>query len=217
MTPSVDQQFRAERANMVAFQLRARGIHDERVLAAMGSVPRHLFVPEEFQSHAYEDHPIPIGADQTISQPYIVAVMLQALSLTPNDHAMEVGTGSGYVTALLCELVDEVFSVERHRTLSEQAQQRLANIGCDNATLIVGDGTRGLPESAPFDAILVSAAAISLPAALFDQLREGGRLIAPLGPPEAQQLQLITKRSGTQVIHYLDPCRFVPLISEPDI
>ena len=202
---------------MVAFQLRARGIHDERVLAAMDSVPRHLFVQEEFQSHAYEDHPIPIGVDQTISQPYIVAVMLQALSLTPNDHAMEVGTGSGYVTALLCELVHEVFSVERHRTLSEQAQQRLANIGCDNATLIVGDGTRGLPESAPFDAILVSAAAISLPAALFDQLREGGRLIAPLGPPEAQQLQLITKRSGTQVIHYLDPCRFVPLISEPDI
>ena len=216
MIHSSNDQFRAERANMVAFQLRARGIRDERVLAAMESVPRHLFVPEEFQSRAYEDHPIPIGVDQTISQPYIVAVMLQALALTPSDCVLEVGTGSGYVTALLCELVDSVYSVERHHALLEQAQQRLADLECKNATLLVADGTRGLPQFAPFDAILVSAAAISLPIALFDQLREGGRLIAPIGPPEAQELKLITKRSGTQVVHRLDPCRFVPLISEPE-
>ncbi|HEX3320944.1 MAG TPA: protein-L-isoaspartate(D-aspartate) O-methyltransferase [Terriglobales bacterium] len=211
-----NNQFRAERENMVAFQLRARGIRDERVLTAMEAVPRHLFVPEQFQSRAYEDHPIPIGMDQTISQPYIVAVMLQALALTPSDRVLEVGTGSSYVTALLCELVDSVYSVERHPTLLDQAQQRLEDLECKNAILLVADGTRGLPQFAPFDAILVSAAAISLPIALFDQLREGGRLIAPIGPPEAQELKLITKRNGTQVISRLDPCRFVPLISEPE-
>jgi protein-L-isoaspartate(D-aspartate) O-methyltransferase len=216
MIHSSNDQFRVERANMVDFQLRARGIHDERVLAAMESVPRHLFVPEEFQSRAYEDHPIPIGVDQTISQPYIVAVMLQALSLTSSDRVLEIGTGSGYVTALLCQLVDSVFSVERHRILLEQTQKRLAHLSCTNATLVLADGTRGLPQFAPFDAILVSAATNSLPIPLFDQLREGGRLIAPIGPTEAQQLKLIAKRNGMQVIHHLDPCRFVPLVSDDE-
>jgi protein-L-isoaspartate(D-aspartate) O-methyltransferase len=152
--------------------------------------------------------------EQTISQPYIVAVMLEALSLKPEDRVLEVGTGSGYVTALLCQLVEYAYSVERHQALAEQAERRLADLGFRNATIVVGDGARGLPDFSPYDAILISAAATSFPVALFSQLREGGRMIAPIGPPDTQELQLITKREGAPSIRHLDPCRFVPLISD---
>lgn len=209
-----DPQFRWERAHMVALQLRARGISDERVLAAMERTPRHLFVDEGSQSRAYQDHPLPIGMDQTISQPYIVAVMLEALRLKAEDRVLEIGTGSGYVTALLCQLVKYTYSVERHQPLAELAERRLKILDFDNARIVVGDGARGLSDFAPYDVVLVSAAANSFPTTLFSQLREGGRMIAPIGPPDTQELQLITKREGTPSICHLDPCRFVPLISD---
>src|SRR5437879_8530856 len=171
--------FATLRERMVQSQLRARGIADERVLAAMLRVPRHEFIPERYRDQAYEDHPLPIGEGQTISQPYIVAIMLEALELTPADKVLEVGTGSGYVTALLAELAAQVFSVERHKLLAEEARERLARLGYPNLKVVVGDGSLGLPAYAPYDAIMVSAAAAELPPALLAQLREGGRMIIP--------------------------------------
>src|SRR5271170_199184 len=156
---------------MVDTQLRARGISDPRVLDAMLRVPRHRFVPETYRSQAYEDHPLPIGDGQTISQPYIVARMLESLQLTPTDKVLEVGTGSGYVTALLAELSAQVFSIERHSALADSARNVLADLGYANVRVLTGDGALGVPASAPFDAILVSAAASDLPPALLAQLR----------------------------------------------
>ena len=197
---------------MVESQLRQRGVHDERALEAMSRVPRHQFVPERYRAQAYEDHPIPIGFGQTISQPYIVALMLEALSLQPTDRVLEVGTGSGYQTALLAELAAQVYSIERHAPLAENAASNLRSLGYSKVAVLVGDGSKGLPEQAPFDAIIVSAAAPQLPAALFHQLAEGGRMIVPIGPPEAQELQLIRKRDGRPAVSHLEGCRFVPLI-----
>src|SRR5882757_2588326 len=165
------------RQSMVESQLRARGISDPRVLDTMLRVPRHQFVPETYRSEAYEDHPLPIGDDQTISQPYVVALMLESLQLTPADKVLEVGTGSGYVTALLAELAGQVFSIERHPTLSESARKILTALGYSNIQVFTGDGTLGLPAAAPFDAILVSAAASDLPLTLLSQLRDAGRMI----------------------------------------
>jgi protein-L-isoaspartate(D-aspartate) O-methyltransferase len=199
---------------MVESQLRARGVRDERVLAVMGRVPRHRFVAEDDRDEAYEDHPLPIGRGQTISQPYIVAVMLEALALGPEDRVLEVGTGSGYVTALLSELADQVYSIERHAELSEKAQSVLAQLGIENATLIVGDGSRGLADFAPYDGILVSAAAPDVPVELFTQLREGGRMVLPVGPPSAQELQLVSKRGAAPIVRRMEACRFVPLVGE---
>jgi len=197
---------------MVTQQLRARGIRDERVLQAMARVPRHEFVPFEYQDEAYEDHPIPIGEGQTISQPFVVAAMLESLALRPEDVALEVGTGSGYETAVLAELAGTVYSIERIAVLAEGARAVLQRLGYHNITVIEGDGSDGLPGAAPFDAIIVAAAAPRVPQPLLDQLREGGRLVAPVGGNFAQELQLVRKTAGALTTVHLDGVRFVPLI-----
>jgi protein-L-isoaspartate(D-aspartate) O-methyltransferase len=202
------------RQRMVDEHLRARGITDERVLEAMARVPRHEFAPPRYREQAYEDHPLPIGEGQTISQPYIVAIMLEALSLTPADRVLEVGTGSGYVTALLAELTADVISVERHRALADSANEVLSRLGYRNVRVIVGDGSRGFAEAAPYNAIIVSAAAPELPQQLIEQLAEDGRLIIPVGWEDSQQLQLIEKRNGQPRTSLRELCRFVPLISD---
>jgi len=199
---------------MVDWQLRSRGIQDESVLNAMTRVPRHEFVAPEFRAQAYDDHPLPIGEEQTVSQPYIVAAMLESLELEPSATVLEIGAGSGYQTALLAELAHAVFSVERLAALAESATARLARMGYKNVTVVVGDGSLGLPEHAPYDAIVVSAAAPKIPQPLFDQLQEGGRMIIPVGPAHAQELQLVRKQEGLAVSTSLDACRFVPLIGE---
>jgi protein-L-isoaspartate(D-aspartate) O-methyltransferase len=201
------------RLSMVESQLRARGIGDERVLDAMSRVPRHQFAPEHYRDQAYEDHPLPIGEEQTISQPYIVARMLEALALAPGDRVLEVGTGSGYVTALLAELAADVFSMERHAALAEAARELLGRMGYTNVKVIVGDGSRGFAAGAPYDAIIVSAAAAGVPQPLLEQLAEGGRMIIPVGPPDSQQLQLIRMENGQARTSLQELCRFVPLVS----
>ena len=200
------------RLRMVEQQLRARGITDEGVLAAMARVPRHEFAPLRYRDQAYEDHPLPIGEDQTISQPYIVAAMLEALALRPTDRILEVGTGSGYVTALLAELGGQVVSVERHASLAAAARELLTRLGYDNVTFVVGDGGQGFAAKAPYDAIVVSAAAPTLPPALPEQLAEGGRMIIPIGPADGQQLQLLRRQNGQAQIQLRELCRFVPLL-----
>ncbi len=199
---------------MVDSQLRSRGLRDQRVLEAMNRVPRHEFVAEEYRSQAYEDHPLPIGKDQTISQPYIVGVTLDSLCLQPSDIALEIGTGSGYQAALLSELAQHVYSIERHEWLAHQAAATLKRLGHQNVTVLVGDGSTGLPEWQPFDAIVVAAAAPHIPEPLFQQLREGGRMVIPVGFPRSQDLQLVRKRDGVEVITSLGGCAFVPLIGE---
>jgi len=201
-----------QRAKMVQAQVEARGIRDPRVLAAIRDVPRHDFVPEALRDQSYEDHPLPIGAGQTISQPYIVAVMLEHLALQPTDRVLEIGTGSGYATALLSRMCAEVYSIERHAELAAVAEATLARLGYSNVKVRVGDGRLGWPERAPFDAILVSAAASEMPSALFAQLRAGGRMIVPVGPPASQELQLIRKINGQPEVQVLEGCRFVPLV-----
>src|SRR5579862_5130695 len=198
---------------MVASQLHARGISDARVLQAMLRVPRDQFVAEEYRLKAYDDHPLPIGGGQTISQPYIVALMLESLQLKPTDKVLEVGTGSGYVTALLAELAAQVFSIERHESLANEAKELLARMGYTNVKVIVGDGSRGFAEGAPYDRIIVSAAAPEVPPDLIAQLAEGGRMILPVGSGESQQLQLIHMRNGEPQTVSREPCRFVPLVS----
>ncbi len=202
------------RKRMVAEQLFGRGIADERVLEAMGRVPRQEFIPEKYRDQAYEDHPLPIGELQTISQPYIVALMLEGLAIQPRDRVLEVGTGSGYVTALLAEMAASVVSIERHAVLAERARQLLHRSGYLRVRVITGDGSQGFRESAPYDVIMVSAAAPELPNALLVQLAEGGRMMLPVGPDDAQQLQLIRIENGKPRIELRELCRFVPLISE---
>jgi protein-L-isoaspartate(D-aspartate) O-methyltransferase len=201
-----------QREEMVRLQLAERGIRDHRVLDAMRHVPRHEFVPETFRQDAYGDHPLPIGEGQTISQPYIVAAMLAHLALQFSDRVLEVGTGSGYVTALLALLSAEVYSVERHAPLAALAESTLHRLKYRNVRIKVGDGSLGWAEYAPFDAILVSAATPEMPPALFDQLREGGRMMVPVGPPSSQELQLILKVGGRAEVQILEGCRFVPLV-----
>jgi protein-L-isoaspartate(D-aspartate) O-methyltransferase len=197
---------------MVRVQLAERGIRDLRVLDAMRSVPRHDFVPESFRQDAYEDHPLPIGEGQTISQPYIVAAMLEHLALQSTDRVLEIGTGSGYVTALLSLLCAEVYSVERHARLAALAESTVQRLKYWNVKIRVGDGSEGWAEYAPFDAILVSAATPEIPAALFAQLREGGRMVVPIGPSSSQELQLIRKVAERPEVKILEGCRFVPLV-----
>lgn len=204
--------FQRQREEMVRRQLAERGIQDPRVLDAMRKVPRHEFVPEAFRPDAYGDHPLPIGEGQTISQPYIVAAMLEHLALEATDRVLEVGTGSGYVTALLSLLSAEVYSVERHAPLAATAEGTLRRLEYRNVTIRVGDGSQGWMEYAPFDAILVSAATAEMPPMLFAQLREGGRMMVPVGPPFSQELQLISKVRGEPEVKNLEGCRFVPLV-----
>jgi protein-L-isoaspartate(D-aspartate) O-methyltransferase len=199
---------------MVDSQLRARGISAPGLLDAMLRIPRHEFVPEPYRTQAYEDHPLPIGDGQTISQPYIVGRMLESLQLTPADKVLEVGTGSGYVTALLGELAAQVFSIERHPALADRARDLLAALGYTNARVFTGDGTLGLPAAAPFDAILVSAAAPDLPFALLAQLQDSGRMIIPVGSAESQQLQLVRMVNGQRVVSLHELVRFVPLVPD---
>ncbi len=195
-------------------ELRYLGIVDERVLAAMARVPRHLFVPPHLVPYAYEDMPLPIGQGQTVSQPYIVALSTEALELKPTDRVLEVGTGSGYQTAILAELAGTVYTVERLEPLSLEAQERLAHLGYRNVRFRVGDGTKGWPEEAPFDAILVTAGAPHIPPSLAKQLREGGRMVIPVGDRHQQELLAVRKQGGQLVQRVLCPCTFVPLIGE---
>jgi protein-L-isoaspartate(D-aspartate) O-methyltransferase len=212
MAATPQDTFRQQRNEMVRVQLADRGIRDQRVLDAMRQVPRNEFVPEAFRQNAYEDHPLPIGKGQTISQPYIVAAMLQHLALRPTDRILEVGTGSGYVTALLALLCAEVFSIERHAQLAASAESTLQRLQYRNVKIKLGDGYEGWLEKAPFDAMLISAATPGMPQALFDQLREGGRMMLPVGPQSSQELQLIRKLGGQPAIEVLEGCRFVPLV-----
>ena len=210
--PFQPDSLQLQREEMVRTQLAARGIRDVRVLDAMRNVPRHEFVPETFWQDAYEDHPLPIGEGQTISQPYIVAAMLEHLALQATDRVLEVGTGSGYVTALLSLLCAEVYSVERHAELAASAESTLHRLEYRNVKIRVGDGSQGWAEHAPFDAILVSAATPGMPPALFAQLREGGRMMVPIGPSSSQELQLIRKIDVQPEVKILEGCRFVPLV-----
>jgi protein-L-isoaspartate(D-aspartate) O-methyltransferase len=209
------QPFATERFTMVETQLRQRGIRDERLLAAMSKVPRHEFVSQQNWNEAYADHPIPIAEKQTTSQPYMIAAMVQAAEIKPEDRVLEIGAGSGYQTALLAELASQVFAVERYASLAETAQKTLERLGYRNAKIVTGDGSLGLAEAAPFDAIIVSAAAPRVPKALTDQLAVGGRLLIPVGEADQQVLQLVQRNAdGTITVRTLEGCRFVPLIGE---
>lgn len=203
-----------ERYTMVRNQLERRGIHDQSVLDAMASVPRHLFVPEETRDQAYGDHALPILEGQTISQPFIVALMAQALLLNRSERVLEIGAGSGYAAAVLSLLAGEVYAVERKPALAESAERRLRELGYTNVHVIAADGTAGLPEYAPFDGIAVSAAAPWVPRPLRDQLGEGGRLVIPVGGRDAQLLLRLTRRDHQTQSERLGEVRFVPLIGE---
>jgi protein-L-isoaspartate(D-aspartate) O-methyltransferase len=203
-----------ERAAMVERQLRARGIRDPRVLAAMGEVPRHLFVGEAYRSAAYEDGPLPIGEGQTISQPYMVAVTCQRAGLSGDERVLEVGAGSGYQAAVLGRLAREVVAIERHASLAEKARVSLAAAGATNVEIVVGDGTRGYSARAPYDAIVVAAGAKAVPPALVEQLAVGGRLVIPVGTRFMQELRVVEKTAhGVREIGG-DACVFVPLVGE---
>jgi protein-L-isoaspartate(D-aspartate) O-methyltransferase len=209
--------FTAARAQMVERQLRERGIVDERVLEAMGEVPRERFVPERRRELAYADAALPIGSEQTISQPWIVAAILQALDLRGSERALEIGTGSGYSTCLLGRLADHVISIERHSSLARVAAQHLRACEAHNVELMVGDGSRGVPDRAPFDAIAVHAAAPAPPPALVAQLADGGRMVVPVAGPagheaEGETLTLLRRHGSELETTAITPCRFVPLI-----
>jgi protein-L-isoaspartate(D-aspartate) O-methyltransferase len=206
--------YTAQRREMLDRQLRSRGITDEQVLAALNRVPREWFVPPELRDRAYADSALPIGADQTISQPYIVALSTQALRITPGLRVLEIGTGSGYQAAVLAELGAEVFTVERIATLSLRARGILDARGYEKIHFRIDDGSLGWPEEAPFDRILVTAMAPELPKSLFAQLRDGGRMVIPIGGTEQQVLQLITKVAGQPVVEDLCKCMFVRLVGE---
>jgi protein-L-isoaspartate(D-aspartate) O-methyltransferase len=203
-----------KRAQMARKQLRWRGITDQRVLEVMGELPREQFVPPEYQSDAYEDRPLPIGCDQTISQPYIVALMTQALRLAGGEVVLEIGTGSGYQTAVLAGLAQYVYSVEKYAELAFLAQRALRALNIANVEITVGDGSLGWAERAPFDAIMVTAAAPLMPHPLIDQLRPEGRIVIPIGSQHDQELEFWERAGGAWRIRRLAPVRFVPLVGE---
>jgi protein-L-isoaspartate(D-aspartate) O-methyltransferase len=211
---SRQDEFAAARQGMVTEQIAAREVRDARVLAAMRDVPRHLFVPPDLQREAYSDRPLPIGYDQTISQPYIVALMTELTRPSPADRALEVGAGSGYQAAVLSRLVSHVYTIEIVEPLARSADERLKNLGYANVTVRAGDGYAGWPEMAPFDIIMVTAAPDHVPAPLLAQLKPGGRLVIPVGPVSAvQELQLIEKdNAGRTRTTHVAPVRFVPLV-----
>lgn len=196
---------------MVAEQIRKRGVRSPKVLAAMERVPRHLFVPQELAARSYNDEPVPIGERQTISQPYMVAAMTEALELEGHERALEVGAGSGYQAAILAQLAREVITIEARTPLAEAARDRLVMLGYGNVRVVTGDGTLGCSEAAPFDAILVAAAAPQIPPPLIEQLAEGGRMVIPVGKSDRQMLMRIRKSGGNAVQEELFACQFVPL------
>ncbi|MDX6626271.1 MAG: protein-L-isoaspartate(D-aspartate) O-methyltransferase [Solirubrobacterales bacterium] len=204
----------ARRAQMVKRQLRARGIDDERVLAAMEATPREAFVPPGRRSQAYADSALSIGSEQTISQPWIVAAIAQALQLSGDERVLEIGTGSGYSTHVLSLLAAEVISVERHRELADSAREVLTSLGTEGVELLVGDGSGGVPDRAPFEAIAVHATAPAPPPALLEQLAEGGRMVIPIASESIDTLTLLRRRGAGVEVTSLGPCRFVPLIGE---
>jgi protein-L-isoaspartate(D-aspartate) O-methyltransferase len=202
------------RRRMVELQIRARGVRDEQVLAAMAAVERHLFVPERYRHDAYADHPWPIGHGQTISQPLMVAVMLEAMRLHGHERVLEVGAGCGYQAALLGRLASEVVALEIVPALVELARENLAQAGANNVAVKLADGSLGYPEGAPFDAIVVAAGAPAVPPPLMDQLADGGRLVIPVGGEWGQELLRVTRRGGRFDQERLGGCAFVPLVGE---
>ena len=209
------RDWKQEVSDLIEYELKPAGITDERVLAVMSRVKRHLFLPESLRNRAYGNYPLPIGENQTISQPYIVALMTQALDLKKTDKVLEIGTGSGYQTAILAQLSEIVYTIERLEPLSMRARTNLYSQGYDNIYLIVGDGTLGLPEYAPFDKILVTAAAPKASETLFSQLAPGGKMVVPLGNRSVQDLTLIEKAlNGRKYEKSLGGCRFVPLVGK---
>ena len=199
---------------MVRTQIESRGIRDNRVLSAAGRVPRELFVPENMRDRAYSDSPLPVGEGQTISQPYIVALMTECLELEGSEKVLEIGTGSGYQAALLAELAEKVYTVERVESLAASARRAIESLGYDNVEFRVGDGSEGWEEHAPYDGIMVTAGAPKVPAALTEQLAEGGRLVVPVGGRGLQDLVVIKKEGGQLKSRRVSGCVFVPLIGK---
>jgi protein-L-isoaspartate(D-aspartate) O-methyltransferase len=214
MSTMTSLDFETLRQEMVDRQIAARGVRDRRVLEALRTVPREAFLPERLAEFAYDDTPLPIGQEQTISQPYVVALMAEALELNVGDKVLEIGAGSGYAAAVLSRIAREVWTIERHESLAREARERMARLGYSNVHVIHGDGTLGWPEHAPYDAIVVAAGGPEVPQALLDQLASGGRLVIPIGPePRTQSLVRVRRRpDGTHVREDLGGVRFVPLI-----
>lgn len=210
----LESDYRAMRLAMVETQLRKRATEDQQLLARMEAVPRHCFVPHAVRHQAYADHPLAIGDGQTISQPYMVALMTALLQLKPSDRVLEIGTGSGYHTAVLAGLCEHVVSIERHPRLSEQARACLTQLRITNATLHCADGSLGAPDSAPFDAIVVAAGSPKVPPALSRQLADGGRLVCPVGDRKQQELLCVQKKGDGFVTTSHTPCIFVPLVGK---
>jgi len=206
--------FEKKRDRMVLEQIELRGVNDRAVLKAMRKVPRHKFVPDIYMEYAYNDYPLPIGEEQTISQPYIVAYMTAALKLEPNDKVLEIGTGSGYQAAVLAEICDSVYTIEIFESLGNKALRLLNSLHYDNIKVKIGDGYKGWPEFSPFDVIIVTCSPSEIPQALIDQLEEGGRMIIPVGLKNNQNLVLLKKKNGKIKQHSVLPVRFVPMINE---
>lgn len=207
-----ESEFDSLRQRMVREQIRRRGVDDPAVLGAMARVPRHLFVPDSLRADAYLDHPLPIGQGQTISQPYIVALMTELLALDSSQKVLEIGTGSGYQAAILAELVGSVYSIEIREELARRAGDLLKRLGYDNVHVKAGNGYRGWPEEAPFDAIIVTASPPEIPEALVEQLKVGGRMVVPVGAGAVQDLELLTKTENGVLAKDIIPVRFVPMI-----
>ena len=214
LSPELIQSYAGQRRKMVEEQLGDRGIRDLRLLEVMSRVPRHLFTLDSLQHRAYGDTPLPIGENQTISQPYIVAAMTEALGLKGDERVLEIGTGSGYQTAVVAELAAQVFTIERINALSRTAQKILEGLGYANIVFKMFDGTYGWPDQAPFDAIMVTASAREIPEALINQLGEGGRLVAPAGDADKQKLVVLTKKGGKLSKKEIGDCKFVPLVGK---
>jgi protein-L-isoaspartate(D-aspartate) O-methyltransferase len=212
---STDAGARSLREQMVEEQIKKRGISDERILEAMRQIPRHKFVPEADLERAYDDRPHPIGCNQTISQPYIVALMTSSLDLNEDHSVLEIGTGSGYQAAILAYIADQVYTVERHQQLADQAKEVLYELGYENVMIRVGDGTKGWPEKQPFDRIIVTAGGPDVPDSLVDQLRDsGGKMVIPVGERRSQRLTRLTKQGGDVKREELGSCVFVQLVGE---
>jgi len=211
-----DVYFEVQRRRMVEEQILRRGVRQPAVLDAMRKVPRHRFVPSAYQARAYTDHPLPIGRNQTISQPYIVARMTELLDLTPSSRVLEIGTGSGYHAAVLAQVAREVYTIEIVEDLGREARERLASLGYRNVHVRIGDGYRGWPEEAPFDAIILTAAPAELPQPLLDQLKVGGKMVLPQGSGEIQDLLVITRTEGSLERQRIAAVRFVPMTGEAE-